>query len=68
MSARESWRLVGDRNNGGEVGYGMAAGKGGRPVMRVNVPFANAELDLGDAYRLATGILEQLRAAGYIDR
>lgn len=66
MSPRNDWRVVGHRVTGGEVAHGLVD-NGGRRMMRVSVPFTNAELELGDAYRLATGILEQLRSAGYID-
>lgn len=66
MSQRNDWRIVGDRSTGGEVAHGLKSGSNGRPVMRVSVPFANADLEPADAYRLATGMLEQLREAGYI--
>jgi hypothetical protein len=65
---RNDWRVVGDRRAGGEVAYGMKIGNDGRWVLQVTVPFSNADLDPGDAYRLATGILDQLAAAGWTER
>jgi hypothetical protein len=46
----------------------MKIGNDGRWVLQVTVPFSNADLDPGDAYRLATGILDQLAAAGWTER
>jgi hypothetical protein len=68
VNPRNDWRIVGDRQNGGEVAHGMWLRNDGRWALRVAVPLSNADLDPGDAYRLATGILEQLRATGYIAR